>query len=160
MEIDNYRFLKLLLVLILILGCSASRKTGIGINGKVFYVEIAKTPEQREKGLMHRKNLKENEGMFFIFEEEDKYWFWMKNTFIPLDIIWISAGRKVVDVSKNNQPQNLNPITPSVKAKYVLEINAGLAEKFGIKPGDEVVFNAPDPLLSYESKKGSGTKSP
>lgn len=141
---DDYGFLKysgILLVLILIWGCGVSRKARIGINGKIFYVEVVKTPEQKEKGLMFREALKENEGMLFIFEDEDKYSFWMKNTRIPLDIIWISACRKVVYVSKNNQPQDISPVVPPVKARYVLEINAGLSEKFGIKSGDEVIFN-------------------
>lgn len=106
-----------------------------------FFVEAAKTNTEREKGLMNRKKLDKNKGMLFIFDKEGIFPFWMKNTLIPLDIIWIDADKKVVYINENTQLcQNLicPSIIPSTKAKYVLEINAGLVKELNIKISDLV----------------------
>ncbi|MBW6441195.1 DUF192 domain-containing protein [Patescibacteria group bacterium] len=106
-----------------------------------FAVEIADTYQEREIGLMNRKNMPTESGMFFIFEKEEIYNFWMKNTLIPLDIIWIDGNDKIIYIQNNAQPcevKNCETFGPSQKAKYVLEINGGLAEKNGIKVGDEI----------------------
>ena len=106
-----------------------------------FSVELAKTEAERERGLMYREKLDENKGMLFIFDKEGIYPFWMKNTLIPLDIIWISSENKVVFIGQNTRPCKsliCLSVTPSVKAKYVLELNAGTSEKIGLRLGDEV----------------------
>lgn len=116
-------------------------QNSVCINNKCFYVDLAVTFAEQEKGLMYKEKLEENKGMFFIYKKEDIYSFWMKNTLIPLDIIWINKDNKVVYVNKNSQPcrQVICPsINPNLKAKYVLEINAGLVDKYNIKPGDNV----------------------
>ena len=116
-------------------------KTQVCLKNTCFNVEIANTVETRERGLMFRKNLSQNEGMLFIFPEEKIYPFWMKNTLINLDIIWIDQNKEVVFISQNNQPcdtDNCPPINPGAPAKYVLEINAGLAEKIGLKDKDKI----------------------
>lgn len=108
-----------------------------------FSVETAETPEVREKGLMFRKTLGQNEGVLFIFPKEENYFFWMKNTLIPLDIIWINQNKEVVFISENNQPCEENDcplISPDEKAKYALEINAGLTEKMGLLKGNKIEF--------------------
>lgn len=102
-------------------------------------VEVVDTPSQRARGLMYRESLAENEGMLFVFEKSDKYSFWMKNTYIPLDIIWIDE-EKVVHI-EHALPCTKDPCI-SYKtdraAKYVLEVNAGFVEKNGVVVGDEV----------------------
>jgi len=111
-----------------------------------FIVEVAKTEAERNKGLMYRKELAEDMGMFFIFEKEGLYPFWMKNTLIPLDMIWIrenpsTGSGRVVYIARNIQPCKsliCPAISPNVKAKYVLEINANVSEKLKIKVGDIV----------------------
>jgi len=111
---------------------------------RCFSVELAKTEAEREKGLMDREELGKNKGMLFIFDKEGVYPFWMKNTLIPLDMIWIGQNQKVVFISQNAQPCKtlICPIiNPSAKAKYVLEINAGISGEAGIKLGDEVKIN-------------------
>lgn len=103
-----------------------------------FGVQLAKTQQQRESGLMFKKNLDKNSGMLFIFEKEGHYSFWMKNTFIPLDIIWINENKEVVFISKNNNPcfEGRCPlINPGKTASYVLEINGGMAERIGLVVG-------------------------
>lgn len=95
------------------------------------------------QGLMERQSLNKNEGMLFIFKQEGIYPFWMKNTLIPLDIIWISKEKKIVFINKNSQPcgtADCPIINPGVKAKYVLEINAGISEEIGLETGDPATF--------------------
>ena len=120
---------------------SSQNKVCFGAN--CFSVELAKTDAEREKGLMYRTSLDENKGMLFIFNTESIYPFWMKNTLIPLDMVWIGANNKIVFIAQNVQPCKtlICPITmPLAKAKYVLEINAGVSQKIGIKVGDSSVI--------------------
>ena len=101
-------------------------------NNTCFSAEIADTPESRQKGLMFRESIPNNHGMLFSFTEENNHSFWMKNTKIPLDIIWISTQNNVVHIEKNTTPYSLTPLRPSEKAIYVFEINGGLSEEVGI----------------------------
>ncbi len=106
-------------------------------------IEIADDNEERMKGLMFRENLGENSGMLFIFEDESTQSFWMKNTLIPLDIIFINEGFEIVDI-KNAVPCTADPcrIYSSEKpAKFVLEVNSGFAAKNGISIGDKTILN-------------------
>jgi uncharacterized protein len=108
-----------------------------------FDLEVAETREQRKQGLMFREKLDPNKGMLFIYQQEAIYPFWMKNTLISLDIIWINKENQVVYISQNNQPCQDNDcfsINPDKKAKYVLEINAGKAAEINLKVGDQAVF--------------------
>lgn len=121
-----------------------NQKQQVCINSNCFNVEIARTEAERERGLMWRKSLAEDAGMFFIFEKEDFYPFWMKNTLIPLDIIWINVNNEIVYIAKNAPPcpENCKSYIPTEKAKYVLEINGGLSDKFGVKTLDKVSGSA------------------
>jgi len=106
-------------------------------------VEIVDNSEERQKGLMFRENLDRDKGMLFIFDSSGVYPFWMKNTLIPLDIIWIDSEGRVVFINKDTQPcvsdpcQNYNP---GLEALYVLEINAGVSEEVGIEVGSSINF--------------------
>jgi uncharacterized membrane protein (UPF0127 family) len=119
-----------------------------GENGRVLgsvFVELADTPEERAKGLMHREVLEENRGMLFIFEREDKHSFWMKNTLIPLDMIFISEDLKIVDIIEA-MPCEKDPCeshTPKEKALYVLEVNQGHAKSKDIEVEDKVSIYIP-----------------
>jgi hypothetical protein len=118
-------------------------KNQVCIKEKCFSVEIAETPYKRTIGLMFRKELDKDSGMLFVFDKEGIYSFWMKNTFIPLDIIWIDKDGKAVFISENTQPCKMfdcSSIKPSENAKYVLEINAGLVKEIGLNIGDRVVL--------------------
>ncbi len=108
-----------------------------------FKAEIADTKAERQKGLMYRKNLKQDNGMLFIFDQEGIYPFWMKNTLISLDIIWINEKKEVVFIKKNAEPCKSNickTINPEKKAIYVLEINANLTDISGIKEGANITI--------------------
>lgn len=110
-------------------------------SGKCFYVEVVSRPSEMAKGLMFRKSLDYDKGMLFIFEKFSEHNFWMKNTLIPLDIIWIDENNKVVFIKKNAQPCKdglCESIRSGEKAKYVLEVNTGICSDFGLKVGDFV----------------------
>jgi uncharacterized membrane protein (UPF0127 family) len=87
-----------------------------------------------QQGLMHVKNMPLDEGMFFIFEDEDYHGIWMKNTHIPLDVVWINESGTIVDIA-TLQPHDLHTTQPNQPAKYILEVNAG---EFTGKVGDNI----------------------
>ncbi|MGB9926793.1 MAG: DUF192 domain-containing protein [Methanosarcina sp.] len=112
------------------------------IEDNCFSVEIASTQAQKEHGLMNREYLAPNSGMLFVFNDKGGYSFWMKNTLIPLDIIWIDSNYEIIYIQKNAQPCPSDYYCPSFgpgkNASYVLEINGGLSDKYGIDVGDRV----------------------
>tara|TARA_B100001029_G_C14679512_1_gene243855 strand:- start:63 stop:512 length:450 start_codon:yes stop_codon:yes gene_type:complete len=97
-----------------------------------YHVEIAKTDEEQAKGLMNRLDLKNNGGMLFLFDNEKKASFWMKNTFIPLDIIFINKNGSINKIYKNTKPKSLKRIKSKGEVLAVLEINAGESNKNNI----------------------------
>jgi len=104
-----------------------------------FQVEIAATDSQRSMGLMFREEMAADHGMLFLFDTEGDRYFWMKNTPLPLDIIYIGANGEIVSIAPDTTPFSLSTIPSGGPAQFVLEINAGLSKKLGIKPGDRVV---------------------
>jgi uncharacterized membrane protein (UPF0127 family) len=104
----------------------------------VFNVEIADNEVKREIGLMYRRFLPENRGMLFDFKEEAPVSFWMKNTYIPLDMVFISRRGVVTKIVANAEPLSETPIPSGGPVLGVLEINGGLAARLGIKQGDRV----------------------
>ena len=106
-----------------------------------FKVEIADTPAKRQLGLQYRKELASDHGMLFIFPAEQIQSFWMKDTPIPLDMIFIDRDWKIVGVVHEATPFSLDSRSVSLPSQYVLEINGGLARKMGIERGDRVRFD-------------------
>ena len=121
----------------------SNEKIEVSIYNKniTFNVEVAKTIEERRTGLMYRKKLLNNEGMLFIFPREKIIQLWMKNTYIPLDVIFISENKVIVDVKKNMEKLSETIVKSKVKSRYALEFNAGLINKLDIEIGDKVLFN-------------------
>ena len=118
-------------------------KNEVIINGHSIFVEVVDRPDLRAKGLSGRGRLNENEGMLFVFNKPGNYYFWMKNVKMPLDIIFMDENKKVAHLNKNAQPcqqKECPNISADQPVKYVLEINAGQAEKSNIKNGDQLVF--------------------
>ena len=107
-----------------------------------FQVEIADTPRKREYGLMCRKALAPDRGMLFLFPQAGPQSFWMRNTLIPLDIVYIGEDGKVVSISRNARPLDERPLPSAGPAKYVLEVAAGRAAQIGLLPGDRVLHRA------------------
>lgn len=129
----------ILLFLFLLTSCSSNR---VMINSYSIDVEIADSPAEYQKGLMFREPLKANEGMIFVFTNEEKRSFWMKNVFFPIDIIFINSEKKVVDIKSSFYPCTKDPceIYTSKPAKYVLEVPRGFVEKHEVNVGDLVEF--------------------
>ncbi|MES2677276.1 MAG: DUF192 domain-containing protein [Pseudomonadota bacterium] len=111
-------------------------------NGKTynFLVNIAKSEEQRQKGLMFVDKLPKNYGMIFEFENEQVIYMWMKNTKIPLDMLFIDKAGKIVSIKENAQIESLEIISSQKPVKKVLEINGGLTKKLGIKLNDLIII--------------------
>ena len=103
-------------------------------------MELATTEEEHARGLMYRKQMDENKGMLFLFQDEDWRSFWMRNTLIPLDIIYVNAKRQVVSICKNANTMDDTSLPSEAPAMYVIEINAGLCDKYGIEKGTTVNF--------------------
>lgn len=103
-------------------------------------IELATTEEEHARGLMFRKQMDENKGMLFMFPYEDWRSFWMRNTLIPLDIIYVNAKREVVSICKNAKTLDETSLPSEAPAMYVIEINAGLCDKYGIDKGTKVNF--------------------
>ena len=126
------------------MGKNNQKQTQLCFENNCFDVELALTSKEKKQGLMFRDYLGKNKGMLFVFVTEEEYGFWMKNTLIPLDIIWLNEDKKVVFISKNNQPcknDECSTINPDKKAKYVLELNGGTTDKIGLEVSDWANFN-------------------
>jgi uncharacterized protein len=103
-------------------------------------IELATTDREREKGLMDRKSMTDSQGMLFIFPVAQEQSFWMKNTYISLDIIFIDEQKEIVSVQKNTTPLSEESLPSFKEAQYVLEVNAGFYDKYHISYGDRISF--------------------
>ncbi len=117
------------------------------INGSEYELEIADTVALRTKGLMYREQMDVNKGMLFVFEKENIYPFWMKNTYIPLDIIWLNKNKEVVFIGEDVKPctsktgLKCDTVIPNAKAAYVVELNSGQTKEMDLQLTDKFEFN-------------------
>lgn len=116
--------------------------TKMQIGNKQFELEIANTQSKRNIGLMRRDSMPSNHGMIFVFEEPDTHSFWMQNTRIPLDIVFIDASGRIVSIQQM-KPYDLTSISPPSPIKYAVELNEGAAAKAEAKIGDQVTIPQP-----------------
>jgi uncharacterized protein len=103
-------------------------------------IEVAQTPDKTQQGLMYRHSMADSLGMLFVFDVEEQQSFWMKNTYLPLDIIYINANKQIVSIAQNCKPLSEESIPSEGNAKYVVEVNAGYAAKSGLKKDDKIDF--------------------
>jgi uncharacterized membrane protein (UPF0127 family) len=142
-----------LLAFVLLVGGTHLQASGLqpleiaGKNGvHMFAVELALTPEEQAKGLMFRRELPEGQGMLFDFGDEETREFWMKNTYIPLDMIFIRADGRIAKIAQNTVPLSEARISSDRPVRGVLEVIAGTTRKLGIMAGDRVshpIFSKP-----------------
>ena len=117
-------------------------------SGHTLRVEIADTPEERERGYMFREKISDKEGMIFLMESLDFHSFWMKNCKVSLDIAWLDESWRVVHLETDVPPCKEEPCafySPMQASLYVLEVRAGLASKNGLRPGAYITFTPPAP---------------
>lgn len=112
----------------------------------VFQAEIAKTSTERGRGLMYRKEMAADAGMLFIFDDEGDRYFWMKDTPLSLDIIFIAKSGEIVRIAENTTPFSEKIIASRKPAQYVLEVLAGTSKRLGIKASDRVVSQSISPV--------------
>jgi uncharacterized membrane protein (UPF0127 family) len=103
-------------------------------------LEIASTDEERARGLMFRPEMEENQGMIFLFYKDEIQSFYMRNTIISLDIIYVNSNKEIVDIYKNTNVLDDTSLPSKAPAMYVVEINGGLCDKYQIKEGDLIQF--------------------
>lgn len=103
-------------------------------------VEIADTDYDIQTGLMYRSSMEPNQGMLFVFDDVVERYFYMKNTQIPLDILYVDENRKIVSFQKNTKPFDETSLPSNAPAQYVLEVNAGMADVWSLKVGDSISF--------------------
>lgn len=126
------------------------RENHISSDKHFFEVQIAKEPHEKEQGLMFlKRKLKDNQGMLFIYEDNSRPSLWMKNTYIPLDAIFIDKKGQVTDLIENLKPKSTISRRTNVPCKYALEVNQGTIKKMNIKRGDYIGTT----LLDYELTK-------
>ena len=117
--------------------------------GRTCVLEIADTERSREVGYMHRTRVGEEEGMIFVFPRSDFHSFWMRNTLVPLDIIWMDGDFTVFHIEHEVPPCRADPCPsygPVRKARYVLEVRGGMARREGLKSGDRLRIAFPEPV--------------
>jgi uncharacterized membrane protein (UPF0127 family) len=110
------------------------------------YLRIVNSPKERERGLMYETRLAEDEGMLFVFPMEQEYSFWMKNTPLSLDMIFLNAAKEVVGVITHAPPFSETQQTVNKPSLYTIELPAGSVKRLGVKEGNRVVFGGPVPL--------------
>ena len=141
-------FFIIVLLIVVILAVVVPSLSGDGVkdivcfNSVCFDVDVADSSIKKSKGLMGVRYLDEGDGMLFVYDDEGNYSFWMKNTLIPLDMIWIDENLEVVDIKSvfPCEVEECESYSSLGVARYVLEINFGLSEKYNISVGDEVRF--------------------
>jgi uncharacterized protein len=138
------RYFVLVVVLVALLGCARGPCVTIvapdGTTRATVAIEVANTNEQRERGLMFRKHLDDDAGMIFVFPDSQPRNFWMHNTDIPLDMIFVDSSFRVTGIVANAAPQTDTLRGVEGNSEYVLEVNGGFCARNGIKPGDRFQF--------------------
>lgn len=111
---------------------------------RLFHVELAETPEQRRRGLMFRRSLAPDAGMLFLFPGRERPTMWMANTWLPLDMLFVAADGRIVDIFPNAVPRSRLTISSPHPARMVLELGGGTARRLGIAPGDMLSWRRVD----------------
>ena len=154
---NRFVFSALLLAAALVAGCGADNPNNVINTGTEFTkegtlsfitptdsvirtidIEIAETDAERNQGLMHRRSMGFGRGMLFLFDRADESGFWMKNTPMPLDIVFVGPDSQVVSIAKRTTPFSEETIYPAAPKQFVVEVRAGFADRFGIEEGTRI----------------------
>ena len=152
----RHHFYQTLLLAVLAIqgGCERDKVPAAPANGPVamrigretFTLEVADDEAETQRGLMYRQSMPQDAGMIFVFPREEQRGFWMKNTYIPLDILYVNAAGRVVSI-RQMQPEDKTPVPSGAPAKYAIELNQGAAARTGVQVGNvlEIPPAARDP---------------
>ena len=125
---------------LLLASCSPKMQTiALGIGNETFHVQVAKSPADQANGLMRRKHLPEDSGMLFVYDQDRRLTFWMKNTEIPLSIAFVSVEGRIMQI-EDMEPFSLEPIRSQRSVRYALEVNRGAFDRAGARVGDTITF--------------------
>ena len=128
----------LALLLLALASCSRTLPTiSVEIGGEQFRIEVARSEEQKNRGLMHRRTLGERSGMIFVYEADEHLSFWMKNTTLPLTLAFLSSEGEILQIEEL-KPLSLRAVSSERAARYGLELPSGSLQRLGVKPGDRV----------------------
>jgi len=129
-----------------VLSCSSGldERIEVVIGGESFRIEVARTAEQKRQGLMNRKSLGEREGMIFVYETDQNLAFWMKNTTIPLTLVFLSKNGQIMQIEQL-EPLSLKSVVSERAVRYGLELPAGILDELGVEVGDRVELPADFP---------------
>jgi len=130
--------ISLFFVLMFVPMLSAEQRIALPLHGEAFDIRVVSERVERTRGLMFVEKMPEKEGMLFVFDEEKSHAFWMKNTFLALDLIWIDRNGVITHIHENAIPGDETRIVPHAAGKYVLELNAGMVEKIGLVVGEQI----------------------
>ncbi len=131
-------FIIIVLSIVIITGCTENpKKVSITVGKDVYNIELAVSREEQTLGLMNRKEIKKNEGMIFIYREDRKLSFWMKNTLVPLSIAFISKDGIIKEIY-DMKPESLTPVNSAHSVRYALELPLGSFKRSGVKIGDKI----------------------
>ena len=136
------KFLFIITAVLILLLTACSKKVEIvllTVGTDVYHIEVARTREEQAQGLMHRESLKSDEGMIFIYNEDRKLSFWMKNTLIPLTIAYISKDGTIKEIYHMN-PESLTPVKSTHSVRYALELPSGSFKRSGASVGDKITL--------------------
>ena len=139
----RYRFASVVtsLALLVLFACGGANDDSelypLSVGDHTFYVEIAETPDERARGLMHRDSLPDDHGMLFVFDKDQQLSFWMKDTSIPLSIAYIARDGTIREIY-DMEPFSLEPVRSTRSVRYALEVNRGAFEEAGVDIGDRV----------------------
>ena len=142
-----FSFLSIFIFALTFVACSKKFVKVFLPNGVSLTAELAVTDEERQLGLMHREKIDSDQGMLFIFEEEDRYSFWMKNMKFSIDMLWLDREKRIVHIERNVPPCKNLPCpsySPPIPAMYVLELKAGSSDKNNLRLYDRLEFILPE----------------
>jgi uncharacterized protein len=133
---------------LVLMGCSEERElVSITVGMDVYHIEVAVTQEEQSLGLMNRKELKSNEGMIFLYQEDRKLSFWMKNTLVPLSIAFIAKDGTIKEIY-HMKPESLTPVDSTHSVRYALELPQGSFKRSGVSVGDKIIL--PTQITDYQ----------
>jgi hypothetical protein len=127
-------------IFLFIAGCSEEeKKVSITVGNDIYHIEIARTREEQSQGLMYRESLASDEGMIFIYKEDRKLSFWMKNTSIPLSIAFVAKDGTIKEIHQM-KPESLTPVNSTHSVRYALELLSGSFKRSGTSVGDKITL--------------------